>query len=716
MKDLFELCGQINDLLNQNKEQEARDSLIILLQELKDEEIAYTPLINHLIRETGLYPYIDEKTSDWQERFVLEAFKIDVGGGKEVTLHREQSAILSALLNGESLAISAPTSFGKSFIIDAFLEIKRPNTVVIIVPTIALTDEARRRLYPKFSSIYKIITTTGVELGERNLFIFPQERALQYVGEIEHIDLLIVDEFYKAGKIKGTTKPLDERAAQLIEAISQLEKKATQRYFLAPNISELKNNPFTKGMRFEKIDFNTVYTKIIKVYEKISKDKKEKELQKFEFLENILSSTSDKSIIYVNSHSGIRIVAKRMSDFCMDTDQCFLNQFSLWLKEHYGASYMLVNLVRKGIGIHSGQIHRSLAQIQIKLFEQEKGLRNLISTSSLIEGVNTSARNVIVWSNKNANREFDYFTYKNIIGRSGRMFKHFVGDVYLMEPPPAETAPLLELDYPDSLLERIDPKEYSGELSPEQIAKIEENETEMDRLLGKGGYRQVIKETVSQGVSKSILIDIIRSMRNDTNEWRTKLPCLLNANAERWENALFLMMPLLRRVKYFQRRDTSIVNFIKTISNGWSQSIPNLLERLKRLEPDPITIDEYFELEKLVSFVFVSLLNSINAVAKRIPGIDIDISPFIAKVSNAFLPSLVFELEEYGLPRMLSRKIQSSQVIDLEKEGVSINKILDEFRNIGEDRIIKVARLSEVDRFILSHFFDGITPVPSSAT
>ena len=713
MENLFERCKEINDTLVQNQEQQARDSLIILLQEIKDNKIEYTPLINHLIREVGLYPYIDEKTADWRERFVCEAFKIDVGGGKEVTLHREQSAILSALLDGEDLAISAPTSFGKSFIIDAFLEIKRPNTVVIIVPTIALTDEARRRLYPKFGSIYKIITTTGVELGERNLFIFPQERALQYVGEIEHIDLLIVDEFYKAGKIKGTTKPLDERAAQLIEAISQLEKKATQRYFLAPNISELKNNPFTKGMRFEKIDFNTVYTKIIKVYEKISKDKKEEELQKFEFLENILSSTSDKSIIYVNSHSGIRIVAKRMSDFCMDTDQCFLNQFSLWLKEHYGASYMLVNLVRKGIGIHSGQIHRSLAQIQIKLFEQEKGLRNLISTSSLIEGVNTSARNVIIWSNKNANSRLDYFTYKNIIGRGGRMFKHFVGEVYLMECPPAETTPLLELDYPDPLLERIDPEEYSGKLTPEQIAKIEENETEMDHLLGKGGYRQVIKETASQGVSKPILIDAIRSMRDNPNEWRAKLPCLLNANAERWKSVLFLTMPLLRKMKHIQGRNTKIVHFIQILSDSWSLSIPNLL---KRLGPDSITIDEYFELEKLISFDFVSLLNSINAITKRILDANIDISPFIAKVSNAFLPPLVFELEEYGLPRMLSRKIQSSQVIDLEKEGVSINEILYEFRNIGEDRIIKVARLSKVDRFILSHFFDGITPVPSSAT
>lgn len=70
MEGLFERCKEINALLTQNKEQQARDSLIILLQELKDKKIKYTPLINHLIREVGLYPYIDEETADWQERFV----------------------------------------------------------------------------------------------------------------------------------------------------------------------------------------------------------------------------------------------------------------------------------------------------------------------------------------------------------------------------------------------------------------------------------------------------------------------------------------------------------------------------------------------------------------------------------------------------------------------------------------------------------------------
>lgn len=710
MEGLFERCKEINDLLTLNEEQRARELLIILLQELKDKDIEYTPLVNHLIREVGLYPYIDETTADWQERFVCEAFKVDSGGDKVVTLHREQSSVLKALLNGEDLAISAPTSFGKSFIIDTFIEIKRPNTVVLIVPTLALTDETRRRLCKKFGRIYKIITTTGVELGEKNLFIFPQERALQYVAEIESIDLLIVDEFYKAGKIQGKTISSDERTPQLIEAISQLGKKAHQKYFLAPNISELKNNPLTKGVRFEMIDFNTVYTRLIREYQNFSASEDFEE-QKYKSLERILLSTEYKSIVYVNSYTSIRSVTEQMEKFLSDNNKALLDEFSLWLKENYGATYRLSDLVKKGIGVHCGQLHRSLAQIQIKLFEQEDGLKNLVSTSSLIEGVNTSARNVIVWSKKIANSNLDYFTYKNIVGRSGRMFKHFVGNVFLLEDPPPETLSSLELDYPEPLLERIDPEDYSGELTPEQITKIKEYEIEMDRLLGEGGYRQVIKEIASQGVSKSVLSDIIREIRKKPQYWRESLMGLVMPYSKKWRKALFLMMPLLRKVKHFNGKDTRMVDIIQSFSHNWGKSIPELLQGLSQYN---LSIEEYFELEKLLSFNFVSLLHSINAIAKRLIDPNLDISSFIVKVSNAFLPPLVFELEEYGLPRMMSRKIQASGIINLEREGATINEIIEEFQNFGAEQIMRANLFSsEIERFIWDHFFDGITPEPT---
>lgn len=198
MEKVFETCHTINDLLSCHKEKEARDELIRLLDYHETNKLSYSPLVNHLIRETGLYPYLQTETANWQDKYIHEVFKVDTGDKEGKTLHREQSFLLKELVEGKDIAVSAPTSFGKSFVIDAFISLKNPQNVVIVVPTIALTDETRRRLYKKFAHRYKIITTPEVDLGENNIFIFPQERAVSYIKKIDSIDILIIDEFYKA--------------------------------------------------------------------------------------------------------------------------------------------------------------------------------------------------------------------------------------------------------------------------------------------------------------------------------------------------------------------------------------------------------------------------------------------------------------------------------------------------------------------------------------
>ena len=162
-------------------------------------------------------------------------------------MHREQSLLLKKLLENKNIAVSAPTSFGKSFVIDAFIQHKQPKNVVLIVPTIALMDETRRRLYKKFSDKYKIITTTDVELAEYNILIFPQERAINYINHLKEIDLLVVDEFYKASSLFEST----DRSSILLKAIIKLGKIAKQKYYLAPNITKISENSFTKDMVFD---------------------------------------------------------------------------------------------------------------------------------------------------------------------------------------------------------------------------------------------------------------------------------------------------------------------------------------------------------------------------------------------------------------------------------------------------------------------------------
>jgi hypothetical protein len=109
---IFEQCQKINELLIADKENDARQELIRLLDFHKKNQIEYTPLINHLIRETGLFPYLEPETSNWEERFVYDVFKVDVGEEEPLTLHREQSLLLKQLLEGKNIAVSAPTSFG----------------------------------------------------------------------------------------------------------------------------------------------------------------------------------------------------------------------------------------------------------------------------------------------------------------------------------------------------------------------------------------------------------------------------------------------------------------------------------------------------------------------------------------------------------------------------------------------------------------------------
>ena len=60
--DLFTEYQQINDLYedgDKDKENQARQKLIQVLDEHEKNEIPYNPIINHLIRKSGLYPYIE---------------------------------------------------------------------------------------------------------------------------------------------------------------------------------------------------------------------------------------------------------------------------------------------------------------------------------------------------------------------------------------------------------------------------------------------------------------------------------------------------------------------------------------------------------------------------------------------------------------------------------------------------------------------------------
>ncbi|EHA3156855.1 TPA: hypothetical protein OMS90_004751, partial [Enterobacter hormaechei] len=143
-------------------------------------------------------------------------------------------------------------------------------------------------------------------------------------------------------------------------------------------------------------------------------------------------------------------------------------------------------------------------------------------------------------------------------------------------------------------------------------------------------------------------------------------------------------------------------------SYNWKLTIPEILRKLSKHN---ITINELFELERNLTFKLSSLLNDVNVLLNElIPNRNTDISPFIYKTSNAFLPPIVYQLEEYGLPRMITKKIDDALNLDLDNEELTLHTILDHLKTLnyvfGLSGLIGASMIEE---YIMNNFFDGVT-------
>ncbi|HBM3561734.1 TPA: DEAD/DEAH box helicase, partial [Listeria innocua] len=134
---------------------------------------------------------------------------------QNIILTSEQEKCLELLQKG-NLFISAPTSFGKTFI--ALEYIKRNSSkiddVVFVVPTIALMNELREKCFTYFGKSYTLITSDA-ELKQyydttKKIIIVVPERIntslfQQYLNN-KRIDLLIYDEIYKLNSENTVSK------------------------------------------------------------------------------------------------------------------------------------------------------------------------------------------------------------------------------------------------------------------------------------------------------------------------------------------------------------------------------------------------------------------------------------------------------------------------------------------------------------------------------
>jgi len=161
------------------------------------------------------------------------------------------------LLNSstEEKAYIAPTSFGKSKLIQEFLRRSKYKKIAIIVPTKSLLTQTFNTVKELFNE-RKIIFHDEMYMGENEFIsIFTQERALRLLSKNKDLsfDLLVIDEAHNL-------MDNDVRSILLLRLIrrNKFRNKLSNILYLSPLISNIEDIKYSYNQNISerKIDFN----------------------------------------------------------------------------------------------------------------------------------------------------------------------------------------------------------------------------------------------------------------------------------------------------------------------------------------------------------------------------------------------------------------------------------------------------------------------------
>lgn len=415
-----------------------------------------------------------------------------------------QREILEALAQRSLVSFSAPTSFGKSFVVRchiAKLFVQHPAShVLIIVPTRALIDDF-------FGSLSELKTALGLKFSihshartvpppeEPYIFILTQERLSfllsknpDFVQSFQHIycdEAHHISRGYRGFVLRDVLK-------RTISLCGVAGNGGSGRYiFSSPIIKnpqyykeklfaglpdtlafhkEIQYSPVEKNIHFvEKGDADCKYllfkdskatpfhAKLIALGSRTFPARTEQQLFPEPLAEEEASIRADLNIVLgsrpgggtilftpapMTAHKYAYVLSAILSeDHSFQPEQ--LRQLERYIKDHYHESFGILSLLKKGVGLHYGPMPLGLRRVMVDLFERGH-IKFLICTSTLLEGVNLPAKNIFLFSPKYTRERHTSLSFWNLIGRAGRVTYGLSGNVFLLGEDPAKYKKLLE--------------------------------------------------------------------------------------------------------------------------------------------------------------------------------------------------------------------------------------------------------------------------------
>lgn len=482
--DRIEETTNVLRQINKLNSKEISDDILIksvcdYFNEIKNDRLNQSDLkfLKYISNITGIPHYFDLLNSFDQvteiEEYNLNTFssllyESTLHTNENMKVHKYQMKIMDLFQTGKlnRYFLSASTSFGKTHIVFEIIKKMNYENVVLIFPTIALLSENLEKLisdykYEYFRDKYKIHTLSEVtEFEENNLFIYTPERFLSFKEKNPttiNFEFAFIDEIYKI-----------DNEYLLDEEVKENERDVAYRlsvfYALENNVDVLLAGPyidfydsqkkgynssfdnFLKQNKIELLNYNQ-YEIVSKSYEDI-KSKKHIDVDKyleFDFETNKktdrlieivkkINELNENTIVYCSTRNYTENYATTLleSDIFKNHSDDDYTDFITHISKNFSKDWTIIKALKKGIGVHHGLIPKYIQKEIISLFNSSQ-LKVLLSTTTITEGVNTSAKNLIVLHSKKGDKELKKFDAKNIAGRAGRFLYHYSGRVIVLQ-------------------------------------------------------------------------------------------------------------------------------------------------------------------------------------------------------------------------------------------------------------------------------------------
>ena len=449
------------DILSRSSEAEGRNKaykIISLMYDAYEDDMQFQYYVNAILTKLGNFislniavekPEAVDTIETALEKQIKQVYqKVPFN---DLIFTDPQYKLFEAMKDSNHYSFSGPTSFGKSFIMDAFIqhiitERHGIDNIVVLVPTRALINQVSARLKRTIlDKNYKVLVHPVVPMIYRNrmlkyVFVFTPERLIAYLGEKKNpvINYMFVDEAHKIIAEK------DSRAPLYYHAILLAERKSIKLYFASPNIPNayiflqlfeksideqmiIKESPVAQNRFF--IDYiegnGRMFTEtgediIFDDLGKKEQDYKGKLLQKL--------GGSCKNIVYCNTVGDTIEFALEFSRGLPEQKDIRIDSLIELIKSYIHKDYFLIDCLKKGVAFHFGRLPQRIRERVEKLFE-DKVFDYIFCTSTLLEGVNLPAKNIFIFSNAIGNSKFSDVDFWNLAGRAGRLSKELSGNI-----------------------------------------------------------------------------------------------------------------------------------------------------------------------------------------------------------------------------------------------------------------------------------------------